>query len=108
MKIRAKLPSGNYFVEVTNKELGNILGEYSLDNELQKSIEKSISTEIDISISNLYMKSYELKLIMSYSNVKEARKKLQYMLDYISEIEDTVAFVNNKFQEIILDKVKDK
>ena len=110
MKIRAILPNNGYFVEVTEKEMANLLGEHSFFNAtgLREDLKKAISSEIDIPVSRIYQKSSDLKDLIKMNRVQSVKRDLEKLLEILKLFEDTATLINSAFEQKILDEINKK
>jgi hypothetical protein len=108
MKIRAKLPNGNYFIEVTDKELGNLINEVSASykREVVNAIDKAISQEIDIPICNLYKKREYMNDMLRNNEIKKVANRLKEISDVLSPFNDVVKQIDEDYNDKILKSIE--
>ena len=100
MKIISKVPTNKVMVVMTTEELANVMGNHSeySDNQAQ-AIDKAIREELDLPISNIYMKHYLITALVNQSEYDTARRKLKDMLHAITPIEDMIEKLSKAIEE---------
>lgn len=114
MKIRAELPNESFFIEVTQKELANMLGEeyYSSSSNkmsaLRSTIHKAIGADINIPISTLYQKRDQFNSIVKYKKLNDILNQLQVVIHTLKPLQSTFDVVNEEFEAMLMREIENK
>lgn len=98
MKIIGEAGEDSYIVQMTSKEVANVLGFYGkYDASLQQLVRQS-RNGLNIPISSVYQNYHKIKGIVEGSDYDKARTKLKDMLKALEPIEELLTKLKETYE----------
>lgn len=94
MRILSKTSKGKFLVEITERELANIVGEDYYHNVSGK-IDAAIREEKQLQISDIFDKYSVLNNTIKEKSYQDARRKLEMLISVLTPIESLLSKLND-------------